>query len=253
MKVTVCQLNDSSMEFEKDWEGLVNHVQKEASELVLLPEMPFTPWFGTSPHFDPAVWQAVVNKHETWMHRLKDLDPAVVLTSRPVNKGDKRLNEGFIWDSKNGYQPGHQKYYLPDEDGFWEASWYDRGDGEFSSRLSFGLRLGFLICTELWFMHCARAYGKQGAHLIVTPRASGKKTVEKWLTAGRTAAIISGAFSLSSNHYSASENFGGQGWIINPEGEVLGITTPADPFLTVDINLSEAEQAKETYPRYVID
>lgn len=26
-----------------------------------------------------------------------------------------------------------------------------------------------MICTEIWFMERARAYGKNGAHLIATP------------------------------------------------------------------------------------
>ena len=29
-------------------------------------------------------------------------------------------NEAFVWES-GSYRPSHHKYYLPDEDGFWEA------------------------------------------------------------------------------------------------------------------------------------
>lgn len=44
---------------------------------------------------------------------------------------------------------------------------------------------------------------------------------------------------------------GGQGWIIGPDGEVLGMTSSEQPFVTVDIDLSLADRAKDTYPRYV--
>jgi N-carbamoylputrescine amidase len=67
--------------------------------------------------------------------------------------------------------------------------------------------------------------------------------------------MISGAFSLSSNHSSTEQNsphLGGQGWIITPEGEVLGLTSPEQPFVTAEIDLNAAEVAKTTYPRYVL-
>jgi len=51
-----------------------------------------------------------------------------------------------------------------------------------------------------------------------------------------------------------SIEFGGAGWIIEPEeGSVLGVTSPNKPFLTVEIDLEHAEKAKRTYPRYVPD
>jgi N-carbamoylputrescine amidase len=164
------------------------------------------------------------------------------------------LNLGYVWDSEAGYRPAHTKYYLPDEDGFWEASWYSRGDGNFSLFQSRGVRVGMLICTELWFLDRARAYGQAGAHLLAVPRATPVETVEKWLVGGRAASVISGAFALSSNRVGrAGErvNLGGQGWIVGPDGDVLGLTSRQQPFATVEIDLREAERAKQTYPRYV--
>jgi N-carbamoylputrescine amidase len=37
--------------------------------------------------------------------------------------------------------------------------------------------------------------------------------------------------------------------VISPEGELLGQTSKARPFVTVDIDLSEADSAQKTYPR----
>ena len=48
--------------------------------------------------------------------------------------------------------------------------------------------------------------------------------------------------------------FGGAGWVIAPEeGSVLGVTSRNKPFLTVKIDLAQADKAKRTYPRYVSD
>ena len=88
----------------------------------------------------------------------------------------------------------------------------------------------------------------------MTPSATVQATLDKWLAGGRAAAVVSGAYSLSSNIVGSEEDaihFGGQGWIIDPDGIVLGLTSHEQPFLTVDMDLAAAERAKQTYPRYV--
>lgn len=257
MKVTVCELRNDLDTLKQDWQSLVAHVQSEGSELVLLPEMPFHPWLAQTRQVDPVLWKASVAAHDQWLHRLGELSPATVVSSRPVIRQGRRFNEGFIWDAGSGYGAIHTKYYLPDEDGFWEASWYERGECEFSVGQRGKARIGFLICTELWFNVHAREYAKQGIHLLVCPRATPAGTVEKWIAGGRTAAVVSGAFCLSSNFGGVGPEgvrWGGNGWVIDPEeGEVLGVTSPEQPFLTVDVDLGIAEKAKHTYPRYVPD
>jgi len=72
---------------------------------------------------------------------------------------------------------------------------------------------------------------------------------------GRAAAVMSGAFCLSSNRGGVDawgHAWGGHGWIIEPDqGTVLFTTSTERPFLTLQIDLSAAEQAKSRYPRYV--
>jgi N-carbamoylputrescine amidase len=86
---------------------------------------------------------------------------------------------------------------------------------------------------------------------VVSPRATSRATTTKWLAAGVVAAVRSGAFSVSSNRVDATGSCGGAGWIIDPDGELLAVTSTAEPFVTRDIDLTRAAKAKETYPRYV--
>jgi N-carbamoylputrescine amidase len=256
MKVTVCQLGNDPEAFARDWELLVAHVKTEKSDMILLPEMPFSPWFAWSPEFDPTIWESAVIAHLEATHFLEKLSPALVCGSQPVNKQNKRHNEAFIWATESGFRSAHTKYYLPDEEGYWEASWYERGDGDFEPIQAKGARLGFIICTEIWFFQHSRSYGKKGVHLIACPRATPRGTLDKWLAGGQAAAVVSGAFALSSNKINQEEgkaDLGGQGWIVGPNGKVLGITSQEQPFLTLDLDLTKAEKSKETYPRYVKD
>lgn len=256
MKVTVCELNDQPQALALDWAGLRKHVTAEKSDLVLLPEMPFYPWLATTKECEPSAWQTAVDAHDAWIGRLGELAVPLVLGSRPISNAGQGFNEGFAWLPTTGYQAVHHKVYLPDEDGFWEASWYNRGAPEFVPARIRPLSIGFLICTELWFFQYARMYGKLGVNLIVNPRTTERRTVEKWLVGGRTAAIVSGAYCLSSNRVSpmgSTPTFGGQGWVVGPDGEVLALTSADQPFISVEIDLQLAELAKHTYPRYVIE
>ena len=257
MKVTVCQLRNTPSKLERDWQGLVEHACFEESDLVVLPEMPFFPWLPSRRTFDHNRWSAAVSAHENWISRLADLNVNMVVGTRPVAAASKRYNEGFVWTPGSGCNGVHLKSYLPDEPFFWEASWYHRGPCRFDAVDTAWGRLGFLICTEMWFGERARRYGHQGVDMIVSPRATPATSSGKWVTGGRTAAVVSGAYSLSSNlvgELAPGCDFGGVGWIIEPEeGEVLAVTTPKAPYLTLEIDLSIARKAKTTYPRYVPD
>lgn len=255
IKVTVCQLSDQLPQLHKDWQDLTAHVKSQGSEVVLLPEMPFHPWLASSPQSDQKLWQTSVQAHDFWLQKLPELSVPLVLGTRPVIKNGVNLNQGFIWAAQKGYQAVHNKYYLPDEEGFFEATWYRRGPKDFSPVLHDDLKIGFLICTEMWFTEHARAYARHGTSLLACPRATAGYSADKWIAGGRAAAVMSGAFCLSSNRGgtgASGTEWAGNGWIIDPEeGEVLGVTTPDLPFLTLELELNIAAKAKNTYPRYV--
>jgi hypothetical protein len=153
VRVTVCQLRTAPGALEQDWDGLVAHVAAERSELVVLPEMGFAPWFATDPPAGDDAWPSAVAAHEAWTRRLPELGAAVVGT-RPVTRGADRRNSAYVGSPDGTVRGLHDKSYLPDEDGFWEASWYGRGDGGHAVVDAGGLQLGVL-----------------GLHRAVVPRA----------------------------------------------------------------------------------
>lgn len=254
VRVAVCELDADGGDVGSQWDALVAHCSRSRPELVLLPEMPFTSWLPANEHVDPGAWEEAVATHERWFERLGELEAEVVVTSRPVIDDDgARFNEGVVWESGRGVQPAHRKTYLPDEPGFFEASWYERGPTTFQpAKTSIGA-LGFLICTELWFVEEARHYGAQGVDLLVCPRGTPGASLDRWRAAGRVAAVSAGAFCLSSNRAGTAGDvrFAGVGWVIDPDGVVVAETNAAAPAVTVDLDLSAARRAKETYPRYV--
>lgn len=250
MRTTVTQLN--ALELDDSWPELIAHCRVKRSQFVVLPEMPFGSWLSATQDVDADAWAASVAAHDAWVARLDELGATTVVGSRPVTEDGHRFNEAFIWE--NGVvRASHRKTYLPDEPSFWEATWYERGPVEFDAEDTSAGSAGFQICTEMWFFDHARDYGKAGADFVVTPRATEAHTLEKWIAGGRVSAVSAGAFSVSSNHSGSYPGvaMGGAGWIMSPDGVVLATTSGEVPFVTVDLDLSQAADAKDTYPRYV--
>ncbi len=256
MKVTVCQIDPRKEHLDNYLSGLARHVKVEKSDLVLLPEMCFSEWLAADKTVDPTRWEASVEKHIRYIDQLGELGAKAVMGTRPiVNAAGSRRNEAYLWTQRsNRAVKVHEKYYLPDEESYWENTWYDRGLKSFDTVRLDEARIGVQICTEMWFFEWARHYSASRVDLLCVPRATPHGSIDKWLAGGRASAVCAGAYGLSSNLWlppGDQANCGGLSWIIDPEGNVLAQTDPENPFATVEIDLAFSRKSKATYPRYV--
>ncbi len=234
MKITVCELPDVRKSFDNAWGDLVEHVHNEHSDLVVLPDMPFSAWFASSDRFDRGVWAAAVHAHDEWEPRLHELSPAIVMASRPVDFGNERYDEGFLWEEPLGLLSMHAKSFLPDSKGAREGSWYDSATAEFVPMEVRGLRIAMLIGSEMW---APQGYDAGTVDVLAMPRAGDMPEHGDCLQRACVLARQTHAFAVSSNR---SGNFGGRGWIISPEGRVLGTTSVDQPFISMDVALRAA-------------
>ena len=183
MKITVCQINPSEEYLDKYLTDLSQDIQENDSNFLLLPEMGFADWLAAEATPSEASWKKAVLDHEIRIAKLGTLGAKAVLGTRPiVNTQGSRRNEAYIWAADTKAASGlRQKYYLPDEPGYWEHSWYDRGLKSFDTGRALGMRLGVQICTEMWFFEWSRHYGASRADLLCVPRATPHGSVDKWL------------------------------------------------------------------------
>ncbi len=256
MKVTVCQIDPRQHFLDGCLTELEAHLRKENSDFLLLPEMGFFDWLASEPVPDPIRWTEAVAAHDKRIASLSSLGAAGIVGTRPiVNASGSFRNQAYIWSKEtDAAAPLHEKYYLPDEPGYYEHRWYERGEKRFDTGRVLGMRIGVQICTEMWFFEWARHYAAARADLLSIPRASPHASVDKWLAGGCAAAVCSGAYCLSSNLWAPEgedADLGGLGWIIDPEGIVLATTDATTPYATVEIDLEFARRSKSTYPRYV--
>jgi N-carbamoylputrescine amidase len=248
MRVTVCELPHEPRALAAAWAELCRHTSRHRSELVLLPEFALLEPVWAEARFDEAQWTAILTRCESELQRLPELRADYVVGTRPTSVDGRRFNEGYLWSAGWGVTPLRRKFFLPDEPGCWEARWFDRGDPDFPAFHAGGLSFGLNICTELWALETFGAYTGRGVQAILSPRATAAETTTKWMAGGLVAAVRSGAFSVSSNRVDPTGSCGGVGWIISPTGEVLARTSPAAPFVTIEIDLAASSAARDGYP-----
>jgi predicted amidohydrolase len=253
MRVTVCELCDDEVSFIQDWARLREHLKQYKPELLLLPEMPFCKWIASDKTLNEAAKLRSVQKHEKWLAEIERLPIKYTVYSKPVIEGDKYYNSAFVYEKGVGHHKIHTKAFFPEEPLFWEETWYDPEDVKTFEPLQLsGIKIGVLLCTEMWFTEYARQYGRQGIDLLLCPRATGITSVNQWIRCGQTLAIISGAYCLSSNRSGLGDEdfqWGGNGWITKPiNGNLLAVTSDSEKFITRDVDISRSRQAKNEYP-----
>ena len=102
MKITVCQINNIPESFEECFLNLQNYLLSNNTDLLLLPEMPFSSWLAQSKKFDKNKWKITVDKHKKRIESLSNLNAKYIIGTRPIidNKG-QLLNEAFLYDTNN--------------------------------------------------------------------------------------------------------------------------------------------------------
>lgn len=254
LKVCVAELHPELEPGSPEWESLAARASEGRPDLFLLAEMPFGPWIAAGSVPDEKILEKSRRLHAEGISRLGQLGARVVLGTRPADQNGKSVNEAFVWTGEGEVEGVHTKQFFPDEEGYYEARWFQAGERHFRVVKAGEVRLGFLICTELMFNEHARHYGRGGAQVLAVPRAVGKGSLGRWLVAMRMAAIVSGCYVLSSNRSgvdSQGQEFGGCGWIIDPAGDLVAQTSVGTPVVFHEMDLDRVARAQKEYPCYV--
>src|ERR1700759_1690518 len=106
MRITVCELPHDPGALALAWAALCEHTARQASELVLLPELAMIEPVWQEEELDASRWGA-----------------AHVVGPRPVTIGGRPFNQGFLWSAPGEIVSLRRKFFLPDEPGGRETRW----------------------------------------------------------------------------------------------------------------------------------
>ncbi|MEO9337957.1 carbon-nitrogen hydrolase family protein [Mesorhizobium sp. SB112] len=234
------------------WDSIRHSLDKAAPDLLVTNELPFGRWIASAEKFDAEAARKSMDAHDEGIIALRSLGIGAVISSRPVLSGDRLANEAFVLEHEQ-IRALHRKQLFPNEEGWYEARWYEGDENGFEIHEIAGLKVGILLCTELMFNEHARHYGRAGADLIAVPRASGTANA-RWTTAAAMAAIVSGSYVVSSNRSGQSQPgplFGGNGMAFAPDGTLIAATSAESSIATISIDTNATARQKKEYPCYV--
>ena len=156
----------------------------------------------------------------------------------------------------------YRKTHIPDDPGFYEKYYFTPGDEETGFKVfdtKFG-KIGTLICWDQWYPEAARITALKGADILFYPTAIGtlptegkkekKEYQDAWETIQRSHAIANGCFVASVNRVGkeSGSKFWGGSFVAGPFGQVLNKAGSKEEILVTEIDLSEIEQQRKTWP-----
>eukprot|EP00746_Dinoflagellata_sp_MGD_P046004 gnl/MRDRNA2_/MRDRNA2_21312_c0_seq1.p1 gnl/MRDRNA2_/MRDRNA2_21312_c0~~gnl/MRDRNA2_/MRDRNA2_21312_c0_seq1.p1 ORF type:complete len:331 (-),score=48.21 gnl/MRDRNA2_/MRDRNA2_21312_c0_seq1:44-952(-) len=267
VRVGACESPPDLYHGSSPWKDLVSNVHGKQLDFLLLNELFAGEWLAIVQHADDMEEQKLKNRqaHEQAVASLGEFEVPFIAGSRCILDGAKTVNEAFVWSNAKRASVGyHTKQHLPDDEEYFEAHWCDRGEPKYEVATipisaDCQMRVGFMICTEVFFNETARRYKKQGVHLIAIPRATpaNPQMTNSFKTACAMAAIVSGAYVISSNRAKGPDSrgvkYGAEAWIFDPKGNLIKTSAPDEPVIFADIDLMQSETWSKRYPAYVAE
>jgi N-carbamoylputrescine amidase len=92
--------------------------------MLITNELPFGPWIADRKPFDRETAKASVEAHAAGFDALAKLAIPAIVSSRPVWSVDRLINQAVTLEGGR-IRPIHTKQYIPEEPGWYEASWFE--------------------------------------------------------------------------------------------------------------------------------
>jgi predicted amidohydrolase len=144
----------------------------------------------------------------------------------------------------------YDKSYLPTFGPFEENLYFSPGSTAVVKELS-GLRVGVVICYDLFFPELSKLLALQGADLIVCASASPTATVVNFKRMMAARALENATYMAYVNLVGTHLDlvFGGESRLVDPRGEIVVEAKPlAEDLVTGEIDISKLEFARRMRP-----
>ena len=229
----------------------------QGAQIVCLPELTRSPYFAADktlaagadryledlpggPTFELATELAVglgITVHASLYERATD--------------GGLGYNTAICIAPDGGLLARTRKLHIPQFPGYHEDLCFRPGDTGFPVATVAGARFGFPTCWDEWFPELARAYGLQGAQILVHPTAIGAEvdlpefdTRPMWEHAISANGLANALFMVVPNRVGreGGSDFYGSSFISDPYGRVM-LRAPRDrpAVLVADLDLDQCK------------
>ena len=95
MKITVCQIDNIPKNFQQSFKNLSNYLSVNKTDLLLLPEMPFSKWLSKDKKPNVKKWEKAVKEHNNFIKNLSLLDAKYIIATKPTIDNNGICPEGW--------------------------------------------------------------------------------------------------------------------------------------------------------------
>jgi N-carbamoylputrescine amidase len=166
--------------------------------------------------------------------------------------GDRFFNTAFIIGQSGDIAGKYRKVHVPQIPLWEERAYFSKGDLGFPVFDVSGIKVGVLLCWDVFFPEAFRVLRLKGAELVIAPTASAfRHSSKKWERAIQAAAHTSGVYVLRVNRVGEEERqeFYGMSFCVGPDGEF--VQPPAGSGEGVIVASIDADEIKRTRREWV--
>ncbi len=244
MRLSLVQLNPTVGDLKGNAELIKYYLSKaeeEGSDLVVFPELSLVGY----PPEDLLLREDFLKKTQDHLGELVAFTSS--LESVAVFGYPKLSKEGFLYNTLGVVYKGrllgeYYKTFLPNYGVFDEYRYFERGNHLLTLCFKDGIKVGFLICEDIWHPTLAREYSLLGVHLLVAINASPYEVGKferklKFVSARSTDGLFYTAYA---NLVGGQDSlvFDGRSFVVSPSGELKLSAPPFEEgIFTVDLDL----------------
>ena len=234
VRVSVVQLHSFAGEFERNYEKMLEFLEKAAeksSSLVVFPELSLSGYTLDGRVLRDGA-RFLDEKIDELVKISRKYDMAIVFGS-PRIFGGKLRNSAVVVKKKREVLFYDKTHLFRREKEVFEP-------GEDFLVFDFkGIRFGVLICYEIGFPEISRILALRGAQVLIALFAFGKERWRIYETATKARAIENGSYLLASSTTGEGlMDFIGRSRIVHPSGEVLAQIDEGEGLVFADIDTS---------------
>jgi predicted amidohydrolase len=224
----------------------VREAAKNGANLVVFPELAFTPFFpqhrlagGDRFQFSQEVPGSLTERFQALAAELQ----VVIVLNLFERMGGRTYDTSPVIDADGRLLGRTRMMHITHYDGFWEQDYYDEGDTGTPVFDTAAGRIGIAICYDRHYPEYMRGLALGGADLVLIPQAgaSGEWPAGLFEAEVRVASFHNGYFCALANRVGEEDllTFGGGSFVTDPTGQTVARAPEGeDAILYADLDLS---------------
>jgi len=229
MKIMLAQRKSHVGDIERNLSVIESVVSKSEADLIIFPELfmsGYLPRDEVSSIAEAEDGPTVSKISQICSDSSKSVIFGMPLRSSKIN--GQVTNSAIVADSR-GNVARYDKTFLPTFGPFEEALYFSEGRDASLAEVS-GVKIGVMICYDIFFPELSKLLALRGADLIVCISASPTATVENFMRLLPARAIETASYFAYVNSVGVHLDlvFGGMSRLLNPRGEVLTEAGPLE-------------------------